>query len=29
VEEGEEVVVTAIQGLKLMVRKVGKELENG
>ena len=28
-EEGEEVVVTAIEGLKLMVRKVGKELENG
>jgi len=29
VEEGEEVVVTAVEGLKLMVRKVGKELENG
>lgn len=28
-EEGEEVVVTAVEGLKLMVRKVGKELENG
>jgi membrane-bound serine protease (ClpP class) len=29
VEEGEEVVVTAIQGLKLIVRKIGKELEHG
>ncbi|KPK21221.1 MAG: hypothetical protein AMJ76_03250 [Dehalococcoidia bacterium SM23_28_1] len=29
VEEGEEVVVTAVEGLKLRVRKVGKELENG
>jgi membrane-bound serine protease (ClpP class) len=29
VEEGEEVVVTAIQGLKLIVRKMGKELEHG
>jgi membrane-bound serine protease (ClpP class) len=29
VEEGEEVVVTAVEGLKLMVRKVRKELEHG
>jgi membrane-bound serine protease (ClpP class) len=28
-EEGEEVVVTAIEGLKLIVSKVGKELEHG
>ncbi|UCH86299.1 MAG: nodulation protein NfeD [Dehalococcoidia bacterium] len=28
-EEGEEVVVTAIEGLRLIVRKKGKELENG
>jgi membrane-bound serine protease (ClpP class) len=29
VEQGEEVVVTAVEGLKLMVRKVGKEIEDG
>jgi membrane-bound ClpP family serine protease len=29
VEEGEEVVVTAVEGLKLLVRKMGKELEHG
>ena len=28
-EEGEDVVVTAIEGLKLIVRKMRKELENG